>query len=84
MVLLTTILEDSYAFGILFIGCELGQRVSLAFEECREMVNQFEWYLFPAEIQRMLPLILHFTQQPFNITCYGSTNCDRGTFKAVS
>lgn len=82
--LVTTIIEVIYAFGVLFIACELGQRVNLAFAKCSEMVDQIKWYLFPAEIQRMLPMILNFTQQPFEIACFGSTRCDRDTFKWVS
>lgn len=53
-VLLMTTLQTFYAFGIMFMSCEIGQRVNLAFEECNEMINQFKRYLFPAEVQRML------------------------------
>lgn len=76
--------EVIYAFGGLFMACGMGQRLSLAFEECSEMVYQFEWYLFSGGIQRMMPMILNFTQQPFEITCFGSKACDRDTFKSVS
>ena len=72
-----------YAFGVVFIACELGQRVNLAFVECSDMIDQFDWYLFPAEIQRLLPIILNFTQQPVEIKCFGSTTLDRETFKYV-
>lgn len=79
-----TIFEIIYAFGTLLIACEICQRVNLAFEECSDMVDQFEWYLFPTKIQRMMPLILNFTQQPIEITSFGSAACDRETFKSVS
>ena len=79
-----TMIEVFYAYAVLFICCELGQRVNLAFDDCSEMVDQFEWYLFPTKIQRMLPIILNFSQQPFEIKCFGSTACDRETFKYVS
>lgn len=78
-----TLFEVIYSFGVLFITCELGQRVNLAFNECNDMVEQFDWYSFPANVQRMLPLILHFMQQPIETKCFGSTTCDRETFKQV-
>lgn len=78
-----TIFEIFYAFGALLIACEVCQRVNIAFEECGDMVVQFEWYLFPIDIQRMLPLILNYMQQPIEIKCFGSVTCDRETFKFV-
>lgn len=41
-------------------------RANVAFDECYEMIDQFEWHLLPAEIKRILPLILNFTQQPIS------------------
>lgn len=84
IVLLITIIEAFYPIGVLFICCEISQRISLAYDECSRMVVQFEWYLFPVENQRMLSLILNFTQQPIEIKCFGSKGCDRETFKLVS
>lgn len=77
-------LQAIYAFGLVFVICEMGQRLNFAFAECSQMVDQFEWYLFPMAIQRMLPLILMFTQQPFEVVCFGSKASDRDTFKLVS
>lgn len=76
-------IEIIYSFVGMFVSCEMGQRINLAFEECNEIVEQFDWYQFPVEIQQMLPLILHFTQQPVEILCFGSRACDRDTFKSV-
>lgn len=83
MVLFITAIQTFYSFGVVFIACELCQRAKFAFEECIEMIDQFEWYFFPAEIQRMLPSIIHFTQQPIELKCLGSTACDREAFKSV-
>lgn len=80
---MTIMLEFLYSFAVVFIDCEMGQRVNLAFAKCSEIVEQFDWYLFPTEIQRMLPLILNITQQPFEIVCFGSAAGDRETFKSV-
>lgn len=72
-----------YAFGLLIITCELGQRVCNAFDECNDILNQFHWYLFAPNIQRMLPTIINFTQRPVVFCCFGSTAAIRETFKYV-
>lgn len=83
-VLLVAACQIIFAFGGIFMTCELGQRINLAFDECNEIINQFKWYLFPVKIQRMLPIILHYNQQPVDIKVFGSIACDRETFKYVS
>lgn len=82
--LLITINEVMYAFGVLFIACEIGQRITIAFIECSDIIDQFKWYLFPAKIQRMLPLLMNFTQKTIEIKCFGGMKSDRDTFKYVS
>lgn len=77
-------LQTFYAFGVMFVSCELSQRICLAFEECYEMINQFEWYFWPADIQRILPIIMSYAQRPVEIQCFGSWACGRETFKYVS
>lgn len=77
-------IETAYAFGIMYIACELGHHMNASFNECSEMVDQFDWYQLPLEIQRILPMILTCTQQPFQIIFFGSAACDRETFKCVS
>lgn len=82
--LLITALEIAYAFGVMFIICELCQRANISFDECNDMIVQFDWYLLPADVQRMLTLILIFEQQPIEVICFGSTACNRETFKYVN
>lgn len=83
-VLLLTIFYAGYAFGVVFIICELGQRLTDAFEEINDEIDRFEWYLFPSEIQRMLPTIMISAQQPVVLECFGSIAGSRETFKRVS
>lgn len=75
--LVITMILIAYAFGTLFVSCELGQRNHLAFNECSEVIDQFDWYLLPSDIQRMLPLLSHFSQQPVEIKCFGSVALNR-------
>ena len=84
LVLLATIAEVLYAFGLLLTACELCQRNSQAFNECSDMVEQIDWYSFPVEIQRIMPIIFHFTQQPIELIFFGSSVCNREAFKYVS
>lgn len=77
-------IEVTYSFGILFVTCELGQRFNLEFAECGDMFERFDWYLFPAHAQRMLPIILCHSQQTVDLKCFGSVAANRQTFKNVS
>lgn len=72
-----------YAFGIVFIACEVGNRQSNAFDEIDDVIGQFKWYLFPDELKRILPFIIHFAQRPVNIEFFGSSSCNRNTFQRV-
>lgn len=69
---------------VLLLSCELGQRINLAYGECSDMVDQLDWHLFSSDIQRLLPLILQFTQLPIEIKCFGSVACGREAFKHMS
>lgn len=73
-----------YAFGIVFIACELGHRASDAFDEVNDVVGKFEWYLFPDELKNILAIIISFVQRPVNVEFFGSSSCSRDTFKGVS
>lgn len=77
-------LEVIYAFGVLFLVCDLGQRVQQTFIECGDIIYQLDWYKFPAEIQQMLPIIMNFSFEPIALECFGSLACVRETFKFVS
>lgn len=84
MVLQLTIFEASFALAILLTACELCQRIENAFAEIDDMIDQFDWYLFPIEIQRILPIIITMAQKPITIECFGSISCNRDAFKKVS
>lgn len=73
-----------FGFIALFIACELGQRTTDAFDGINDKIDQLNWYLFPIEIQRTLPMILANAQEPVTFECFGSFNCTREVFKIVS
>lgn len=69
---------------MLLSACEIGQRVKSEFIKFDEEISQLDWNFLPMKIQRMLPTIIINTQQPLEILCFGSTPCDRETFRKVS
>lgn len=77
-------IEACYSFGFVFVICEVCQRVSLAFDDLNDRVFEFDWYLFPAIVKKMLPTIMLFAQQPIIFQCFGSFSCSREAFKQVS
>lgn len=84
MLVLKLSVEMFWAFGSIFIACELCESVSNAFIEVNDVVNQFDWYLFPIQVKRLLPTIIMNKQQPVNFECFGSIRFSRETFKKVS
>lgn len=68
---------------LLFASCELVGRISQEFNDICDMVDQFDWYRFPCEMQKILPIIMMSTQQPVEFECFGSIACNRETFKRV-
>lgn len=67
----------------MFAACEVGHRVNIGFIECNDMIDKLKWYRFPVNVQRMLPIIINYAQQPVELTCFGSAALNRETFKYV-
>lgn len=84
MVLQLTVFDACLAFGTLAMACELCQRIENAFAQIDDAIGQFDWYLFPIEIQRILPTIIVMAQQPVTVECFGSASCNREQFKKAS
>lgn len=84
MILWTSILYGFCGFGLVFSTCEIGQRFTKAFDEIDREIEQLDWYLFPIEIQRILPTIIINAQEPIVIECFGIISCNRDQFKKVS
>lgn len=72
------------ALILVFITCELGHKMSDAFEQIELAIDQWDWYLFSIDSQRMLPIIITIAHQPVSLECYGSITCSRGVFQIVS
>lgn len=83
VVLLETIVEALYSVCISFVTCELGERFTIAYGEMDCEFKQFKWYLFPIEVQRLLPILVQNAQQPVTLRCFGSIAANREAFKKV-
>lgn len=81
--LLIVLLNGLFAFVTVFIACELGQRMSDAFEQIDITIGQLHWYLYPFGIQQMLPTIIVNAHQPISLECFGGIACTRDIFKNV-
>lgn len=75
--------KTSYAFGLNFLFCEMGEQMSSHFNKIDDIFSEMDWYLFPAATQRMMPTILMMTQQPVQFLGFGNIPASRDTFKNV-
>ena len=73
-----------YAFGVVFIACEIVQHVCDAINSFDMRIVQIDWYLYPIEMKKMLPVIINLAQKPVVIKGFGSMPTDRELFKKVN
>lgn len=81
---LILIVQLIWSYVIFFLYCEFGERVTNEFLELDNVVCQWEWYLLPLNVQRMLPNILLITQTPVILNGFGEFFCTRDAFRRVS
>lgn len=81
---MTLIGQIFWSFSFVFFFCEFGQRVSNAFEDLSDSLNELVWYLLPIEIQRMLPTAMIIFQSPVYVPVAGKISCSRYVFEKVS
>lgn len=82
--LLVSIFYGLFVFLILFIPCEMCERAGNLFDDVDNEIVQLDWYSFPLEIQKLLPILMINTQEAVIIKCFGSVACTRWQFKKVS
>lgn len=76
--------EVFYAFLWIFVSCELCDRFSNSYNEIANAIDQLNWYSFPGEVQRMLPLVIAIARKPVALEVFGSVLCQRDIFAEVS
>lgn len=83
MMLIVMAFEVFYSFCVVFITCELGERLMNEYADIEYVICQFDWYLLPLEVQRQLTTIVINAQHPVVVQCFGSTNTSRESFQQV-
>lgn len=65
-----------------FLFCEFGEMVTSAFNS----LDMFDcnWFLFPMDIQRLLPTIILNARQPVVFRGFANVLCKREAFRSVS
>lgn len=69
--------------GNVFVCCEFGHKLSKAFEEINDTIDRLNWYKFPVQIWKCLPILIVGAQTPATISVFGSVSCTREDFKNV-
>lgn len=74
----------SWPLATTYIACEIGEQLNTEFSNICELIDQLKWYLFPINVQKILPLIIISVQTPIDLECFGSISCSREVFNCVS
>lgn len=72
-----------WTFGLIFLICEPGKRVTDQFELFGKELERCDWHLLPIDMQRMFVIFLSNIQQSVHIRSYGDIKCSRELFKEV-
>lgn len=62
--------------------CDIADRVTVRFDRTN-IYEHCEWYTFPIDVQRLLPILIHNAQTSPVIKAFGNIDCSRETFKLV-
>lgn len=68
---------------VLMIVCESGQRITDIVASFADVLEQFDWYSYSLDMQRLLLKVLLNVQKPVDMRCFGSIAANRETFKKV-
>lgn len=61
-----------WSFSLVFINCELPGRIGNQFDDIEYLINQFKWYLFPYDVQKILPFVILNAQELVGFECFGA------------
>lgn len=73
------------AFATAFVSCEMGQQLTnTCSDKIGDVFDRIDWYLYPLDVQRILPTAILYVQQPIEVKFFGSFSCNREVFLRVS
>ncbi|XP_031634995.1 odorant receptor 94a-like [Contarinia nasturtii] len=67
----------------LFIYCYFGDELTNRFDVIQNKVYLCNWYLFPLNLQKCIPMIIFSMHKPIHLQGFGSSSCTRDTFKKI-
>lgn len=71
-------------FNLFLIFCEFGEQMSGLFGGIYEQIFSLDWYTYPVELQRIMPVILMNSQKPVVLKGFGNVPVTRLNFKSVN
>lgn len=66
---------------MIFLYCEIGEKVTQKFDEINYEIGQFDWYSFPFELLKFMPTIMLVNQQPMQLLEHFQTVAVGGQFE---
>lgn len=66
-----------------YMFCNFRENITNQFNVINHAINGCDWYLFPHEVQRILPTIMVSTQRPLILRGFVNVVCTREAFKNV-
>lgn len=73
-----------WSLAVLYIFCHFGQLMTDQFVKLDETICTCDWYLFPNDVKRILPIVLMASQQSVTLQGYGNIACIRENFRRVT
>lgn len=81
--LLTYSLQLFWGYAVIFIFCELGERLTQEYDKLYDVICEFNWYAYPLKVQRILPIAFAGAQDQIILQGFGNCLCTREAFKNV-
>lgn len=72
-----------WAFSANLMFCALGERLTSRYIRIDVEITNFIWYIFPLDVQKMLPILLNGTQDAIVLSGIGNVLCTHEAFKDV-
>lgn len=72
-----------WAFAQICLFCECGERLSDQYNDIDIKLFQSNWYTFPKDIQKLIPILLNGTKRPAVLRGIGNIILKRKAFKNV-
>lgn len=71
-------------FSVIFIFCEIGEKLKSSFNQIDDEFNNLDWYLFPMDGMKIVSMIMIITQKTVALRGYRNIEYDREQFKKVT